>query len=275
MARALSPISPSPPPTHTIPCPHFFPPSSKINSETDFAARNEAFTSLVSAAAAAALTAPTPGPAGGEVGGGVLGTLASTSSSPDHLAAAVTSVAGTVRENIVLRRGARLDAVAGGVLGSYIHAAAGPGLGRMAALVALAPAGGGDAPLPPGAAGLAARLAMHVVASRPVALDRASVPTALVDAERAVLTAQAIASGKPGAVAAKMVEGRLGKWFEAAALADQPFVVDDSKKVGAVVREAGLRLTGFVRLQVGEGLDAKSGGDFAAEVAETLAKAAG
>lgn len=244
----------------------------QINSETDFAARNEAFTSLVSASASAALAAPAPGPSGGEVSGDTLGGLPSTSDA-SNLASAVTTVAGGVRENIVLRRGARLDAVAGGVLGSYIHTAAGPGLGRMAALVALAPAAEGAA-LPAGAADLAAKLAMHVVASRPVALDRASVPSALVDAERAVLIAQAIASGKPEAVAAKMVEGRLGKWFEAAALGDQPFVMDDSKKVGAVVKEAGLKVTGFVRLQVGEGLEAKEGGDFAAEVAQTL-KAAG
>ena len=115
---------------------------------------------------------------------------------------------------------------------------------------------------------------MHVVASRPLALDRASVPAGLVEAERAVLTAQATASGKPAAVAAKMVEGRLGKWFEAAALADQSFVMDDSQKVGAVVKAAGARLAGFVRLQVGEGLEAKGGGDFASEVRETL-KAAG
>ena len=115
---------------------------------------------------------------------------------------------------------------------------------------------------------------MHVVAARPVALDRSSVPEALIEAERAVLTAQAVASGKPAEVAAKMVEGRLGKWFEAAALADQPFVMDEAgKKVGAVVKEAGLVLGGFAHLQVGEGLE-KAGSDFAAEVSETL-KAAG
>lgn len=269
----MHPSLPSKPRTRT-----FYPPllpSRQINSETDFAARNEAFTSLVSAAAAAALAAPSPCPAGGEVASETLGALPTPSSST--LAAAVAAVAGGVRENIVLRRGARLDAPPGGVLGSYIHSAAGPGgAGRMAALVALGPAAGSpsSAPLPASAADLAARLAMHVVAARPLALDRASVPVALVEAERAVLAAQAAASGKPAGVAAKMVEGRLGKWFEGAALSDQAFVMDDSQRVGAVVAEAGLVLTGFVRLQVGEGLEAKAGGDFAAEVAETL-KAAG
>jgi elongation factor Ts len=266
-----------PPPFFHTPC--------QINSETDFAARNEAFTSLVSATAAAALRSPAPAPAGSEVAGDALGALppapsttaasAAAAAPPPprpSLADAVAAVAGTVRENIVLRRGARLDAAPdGGVLGSYVHTAVGPGLGRMAALVALAPVPGAGPPPADATADLAGKLAMHVVATRPLALDRASVPAALVDAERAVLAAQAAASGKPPAVAAKMVEGRLGKWFEAAALLDQPYLLDDARTVGAVATGAGVTVTGFVRLQVGEGLDAKGGGgNFAAEVAETL-----
>ena len=122
------------------------------------------------------------------------------------------------------------------------------------------------------------KLAMHVVAARPLSLDRKSLPGALVESERAIAAAQAATSGKgkPAAIIEKIVSGRLGKWYEEVVLLEQKLVMDDSLTVAAAAKREGVRVVGFARLQVGEGLEeeGKSGEGFKSEV-EKLAGGGG
>ena len=209
-------------------------------------------------------------------------------SDPLSLADAVADVAGTVRENIKLRRGYRLAVPPGsnGVIGSYIHAGVAPGLGRIASMVLLqhpeaaeksTAADVADAPDYEKLQEFAHKLAMHVVGAVPLFLSKGSVPPSALDKETAVLTDQASRSGKPQNIIEKMVQGRISKYYEEVCLLEQLFILDDKKKVKEAVTAAGeaagvadLQLSAFVRVQVGEGLE-ESKKDFAAEVAETLA----
>lgn len=192
------------------------------------------------------------------------------------------AAAAVVRENVVVRRVARLAVPSGsgknggsGVVGSYVHSPveAGARVGRMAGLIALEPLEGEEAAARSGKdssnlATLADKLAMHVVAARPLALDRGSLPASLVESERAIATAQAASSGKPAVIVAKIVEGRLVKWYEEVCLLEQRLVMDDSVTVAAAAKKEGARVVGFARLQVGERLEeaGDSGEDFKSEV---------
>ena len=113
---------------------------------------------------------------------------------------------------------------------------------------------------------LGRQIGMHVAATRPEALDIDAVDPAALERERAVLSEQARASGKPEAIIEKMVEGRIRKYYEEVVLLEQVWVHDGESRVRAVVKKAGATLTGFVRYQLGEGIE-KQTGDFAAEVA--------
>ena len=172
----------------------------------------------------------------------------------------------TVGENMTLRRAAALT-VETGVIGSYMHNALAPGLGKIGVLVALE-GGAATAALE----GLGKNLAMHVAASSPLAVSRDDLDPASVQRERAVLADQARQSGKPEEIIEKMVEGRLRKFYEEVCLVDQTYVIDGESKVGEVLaaaaKEAGAAVTvkGFARFCLGEGIDKKSA-DFAAEVA--------
>jgi elongation factor Ts len=127
---------------------------------------------------------------------------------------------------------------------------------------------------------VAHKLAMHVVGALPKYLDASSVPSDALAAERALLREQAARTGKPPAIVDKMVEGRITKYYEDVCLLDQPFIMDDKVRVrdivGAAGRDAGvdLAVTGFVRVQVGEGMEEEGKRDFATEVADTLQQAA-
>ena len=109
---------------------------------------------------------------------------------------------------------------------------------------------------------------MHVAHTRPEALDIDGVDPAALERERAVLTEQARASGKPDAIIEKMVDGRIRKYYEEVVLLEQVWVHDSESRVRAVVKKAGVTLTGFARFQLGEGIE-KPKDDFAAEVAAT------
>jgi elongation factor Ts len=113
---------------------------------------------------------------------------------------------------------------------------------------------------------LGRQVGMHVAATRPEALDTDAVDPAALERERAVLSEQARASGKPDAIIEKMVDGRIRKYYEEVVLLEQVWVHDGESRVRAVVRKAGAKLTGFARFQLGEGIE-KQTGDFAAEVA--------
>jgi elongation factor Ts len=218
----------------------------EVNSETDFVARNALFRDFVSAVAKIAadlqddvdaLKAATYPPSGRTIG--------------DE----VTHMAATIGENITLRRAAAL-AAEGGAVASYLHSAQGPGIGRIGVLVALDAERADETVLD-----LGKKIAMHVAAASPLAISRADLPADALDRERAVLVEQARASGKSEAVIQKMVEGRLGKFYEEVCLLEQPFVMDPQSKVGAVLeaasRDLGIRLQvrRFVRFGLGEGIE--------------------
>lgn len=256
----------------------------EINSETDFVARNDMFTSVVSRAAQALLLQSKNVPTK-NVDGDTLGGLAmDTPSGEDTILDTVQNVAGNVRENIKLRRGvvvkSRGSEEAEGIVGTYLHGRAGPDVGRIAAAVLLeSPKGESlNADQSKLLHDTAHSLAMHVVASSPKYLDRNSVPSDDIEKERSVLVEQARSSGKPEGIIAKMVEGRLGKFYQDVCLLEQPFVMEDKKRVVDVLKglsttlQRDVVLADYARIQVGEGMeDQEPKKDFAAEVSETIA----
>ena len=234
----------------------------EVNSETDFVARNELFQAFVRTVGQLALT-----------GDGNLESLqnASYPGTGRTVAAELTELIGRIGENLVLRRVARL-AVSSGIVASYVHNSLAPGLGKIGVLVALE-SSAGEAAL----AGLGRQLAMHVAAANPQYLDTASVPASDLDRERAVLREQAAQSGKADAIIDKMVEGRLRKFYEDNVLLEQVYVIDGETRVAKVIeaaaKEAGapIKIAGFVRFELGEGIDRPTT-DLAAEVAAQLAR---
>jgi elongation factor Ts len=261
----------------------------EINSETDFVARNDQFKQLVSSAAAALLSNSSvvegnKATSTQEIPTSVLEAtrMNDEGSSSPTLAEAVADVAGSVRENIKLRRGYHVSIPSGssGTIGSYIHGGIAPGLGRIASLVLLHHNEQLTGETAHQIQDLAHKLAMHVVGAVPKYLDRRQVPETALEVEKKLLTEQAAQSGKPQNIIVKMVQGRLSKFYEEVCLVEQPFIMDDKKKIKDVVEEAalkgkingGVELAAFLRVQVGDGLeeDGTRKKDFAAEVAETL-----
>jgi elongation factor Ts len=181
----------------------------------------------------------------------------------------LTHMIATIGENMALRRARRLQ-VKSGTVSAYMHNALAPGLGKIGVLVALESTG--DATQ---LAALGRQLAMHVAAANPQYLDIASVDAAALERERDVLREQAKTSGKGDAIIDKMVEGRLRKFYEEVVLLEQVFVVDGESRVSKVIEAAAkqvgapIRIAGFVRYALGEGID-KGTTDFAAEVAAQL-----
>ncbi len=232
----------------------------EVNSETDFVARNKEFQAFVTGVGELALD-----------GDGEMATLkeAVLLSAGRTVEAQLTHLVATIGENLVLRRLQRLAVQEGGVF-SYIHNALGPGIGRIGVIVALASHAGADQ-----LAGLGKQLAMHIAAASPLYLDIASVPQSALDRERGVLLEQARASGRPEGIVEKMVDGRLRKFYEEAVLLEQIFVVDQKTRISDVVEGAAkaagtpIRVAGFARFALGEGID-RHRPDFAAEVAAQL-----
>ncbi|MBP2312387.1 translation elongation factor Ts [Azospirillum soli] len=229
----------------------------EVNAETDFVARNDKFQAFSAKAAELALAGT------GDVEALKQAAYPGTSHSvQDEL----TSLIATVGENMNLRRSVRLS-VPAGVVVSYVHSAIAPGLGKIGVLVALESTG--DAAK---LAELGKQIAMHIAAARPDALDIADVDTSALERERNVLAEQARASGKPENIVEKMLEGRIRKYYEEVVLLEQTYVIDGETKVRKVVenvaKEIGtpVKLTGFVRYALGEGIE-KAESDFAAEVA--------
>ncbi len=230
----------------------------EVNSETDFVARNEGFQDFVKAVADLALAAE------GEIealkGSDYPGTGRTVDEELTHLIA-------TIGENMSLRRAAAL-AVSPGVVASYVHNAIADGLGKIGVLVALQSEADADK-----LTALGKQIAMHIAATAPRALSVDDLDPATVDKERDILKEQALASGKPAEIVDKMVEGRLRKFYEEVVLLNQTFVIDGESKVSKVLEQAGkdlgapVEIAGFVRFQLGEGVERKED-DFAAEVAQ-------
>ena len=223
----------------------------EVNAETDFVARNETFQAFVEAVAKIALdqgqdleaikAAPFPG-------------------TGRTVADELTHLVATIGENMNIRRAVVLN-VEQGAVATYVHSALRPGLGKIGVLAAVE--GPGEIAT---LEALGRQVGMHVAASRPESLDITGVDPAALEREKAVLSEQARASGKPEAIIEKMVEGRIRKYYEDVVLLEQVWVHDGESRVKAVVQKAGARLVGFARFQLGEGIE-KQSGDFAAEVA--------
>ncbi len=167
---------------------------------------------------------------------------------------------------MLLRRASLLE-VSEGVVATYMHNQVAPGLGKIGVLVALESSGDREK-----LQAFGRQLAMHVAAANPQALEPKDVDTSALERERAVLSDQARASGKPEEIIAKMVEGRLRKYYEEVCLLEQLYVIDGETKVRKAVEAMGteigapIKVTGFRRIQLGEGVEKKED-DFAAEVA--------
>jgi elongation factor Ts len=230
----------------------------ELNAETDFVARNEAFQALASGIAATAL----------KVDGDVETLRAAKMAGGESVADSITHLIATIGENMVLRRSARF-AVGQGAIGAYTHGAiaGATDLGRIGVLVAVEGAGDQAA-----LKELGRNIALHVAATSPLSLSVDDLDPAAVDRERAIFTEQAIASGKPPAVAEKMVEGRIRKFYEEAVLLKQAYVRNPDQTIEQLVAETAktlgspVKVIGFARFALGEGVD-KPTGDFAAEVA--------
>jgi elongation factor Ts len=214
----------------------------EVNSETDFVAKNAEFQGMVAKIADAALTVDDVDQLrDAEVDGKRIETL-------------ITDSIAKIGENMTLRRIAKLT---GDKVVSYVHNAVAPGMGKIGVLVAYT--GDDEA--------FARQVAMHVAAVNPAALNESELDQAVVDKERAVQMDIARESGKPEQVIEKMIEGRMKKFLSEITLVNQQFVVNPDLTVGDAAKEAGVEITGFVRLAVGEGIEVEKE-DFAAEVAK-------
>ena len=206
--------------------------------------------------------------------------LALTVNSDEELAAAATAsgdsvteffkkLVGKIGENMAFRRMTKLS-VTDGVVAGYIHNAVTDGMGKIGVLIALESTGD-KAKLEE----LGKKIAMHVAATSPLALSIEDLDSAVVDKERNMLKAEAIESGKPEAIVDKMVEGRMQKFFKESVLLTQIFVMDGERTIAKVIEDeaaalgADVKMTGYVRMGLGEGIEKKEE-DFAAEVAATL-----
>jgi elongation factor Ts len=234
----------------------------EVNAETDFVGRNETFQNFVSTTARIALDqggdmtkiaqAPFPG-----TGRDVQGEL--------------TNLIATIGENMSLRRAASLS-VSDGVVASYMHNKVANDLGKIGVLVALESTGDKAA-----LEGIARQLAMHIASTNPMSLTVEDLDKAATERERAVLTEKASQSGKGADVVVKMVEGGLRKFHQEVVLLEQLFVFDNKTRISKVVDQAAkqagapVRIAGYLRFALGEGIEKKSE-DFAAEVAAQLKK---
>ena len=220
----------------------------EVNAETDFVARNEHFTTFSNGLAKLVLDSgetdieklkTMPWATGGTVG------------------EQLTTLIATIGENMSIRRAAVLR-VSKGAVASYIHMN-----GKIGVLVGIE--GEGDAAK---FAEAAKNVAMHVAAANPQFLDRSQVDGSALEREREIFAEQARQGGKPENIVEKIVEGRLNKFYEEVCLTEQAFIMDTDHKVGDVVAKlgGGAKIAGFVRFQLGEGIE-KEMGDFASEVA--------
>jgi elongation factor Ts len=216
----------------------------EVNSETDFVARNDHFQGLVKMIAQVAL----------KTGADVDAILAAQAGSMS-IADAITSSIATIGENISLRRAAMLEANPG-VVSAYVHSQISDGLGRMGVLVALKSEGDADA-----LAALGRRLAMHVAAANPQALDASGLDPAVVAREKEVLADKFRQQGKPANVIDKIVESGLKSYYKEVCFLEQAYIHDPAKSVSQTLKEAErevggpVTITGYVRFALGEGVE--------------------
>ncbi len=214
----------------------------EVNSETDFVGKNSDFQSMVSKIATAAIAVKT------------VEELKATSVDGKTIEQTVTDAIAIIGENMSVRRMATLNA---SNVVSYVHNSVAPGMGSIGVLVGF----DGDNET------FARQVAMHIAAANPAALGEADLDPAMVEKEKSVQMDIARESGKPEAVIEKMIVGRMAKFLAESTLLGQAFVVNPDLTVEKAAEEAGIKITGFVRLEVGEGIEVEKE-DFAAEVAK-------
>jgi elongation factor Ts len=228
----------------------------EVNSETDFVAKNESFQEFVRNVAQIAL----------DKGGDVDLIAGAAYPRGGTVAEALTENIAKIGENQSLRRAALVE-VGEGAIVPYVHNQVAPGLGKIGVLVALESAAPAEK-----LTELGKQIAQHVAAANPLALSAEELPAGLIERERSIAMEKARESGKPENIIEKMVEGGLAKFRKDNALLSQLFVRDNKTPVAEVVASAakdagtGIALAGFVRFQLGEGIEKKES-DFAAEVA--------
>jgi len=216
----------------------------EINSETDFVAKNAEFQTMVKDIAAAALSADN------------LDALSKAEVDGKPVATLITDKIAKIGENMTLRRMAK---VSGDVVVSYVHNAAADDMGKIGVLVALKGADNG----------IGKQIAMHIAAANPQSLSEADLDPAIVEKERQIQIDIARESGKPEQVIEKMIEGRMKKFLAEVTLLGQQFVINPDVTVAKAAEEAGVEIVGYIRLEVGEGIE-KVEEDFAAEVAKAV-----
>jgi elongation factor Ts len=228
----------------------------EVNAETDFVARNDEFKAFVKSASEIALKE-----------GGDLSKLLAAGLGGSNVQQTLTELVAKIGENMSVRRTIALS-VNPGVVAPYVHNAASPELGKIGVLVALKSTAPADRLMP-----LAKQLAMHVAAANPQALSVAHLAPEVVERERNVQMDLARQSGKPENVIEKMMEGRMRKFYEDVVLTQQTFVIDGETRIEKLIEKASkdlgapVEIEGFVRFQVGEGIE-KVEADFADEVAQ-------
>ena len=227
----------------------------EVNSETDFVARNDLFQGLVKMIADVALDAGTDVEK-------ILAAKAGSVSVADSIADTIAKIG----ENMTLRRAAGLS-VGQGVVASYVHNSVVDGLGKIGVIVGLESGGNADE-----LKAFGRMVAMHVASANPQAIDPSGLDPAVVEREKGVLADKFKAQGKPANVIDKIVESGLKTFYKEVCLLEQGFIFDDKKSVAQAVKEAEgkvggpIKVTGFVRFALGEGID-KPRDDFGGEVA--------
>ena len=216
----------------------------EVNSETDFVGKNADFQAMVSKIADAAL------------GAGSVEALATTDVDGKPVSELITDAIAKIGENMSLRR---MSTVSADCVVSYVHNSVADGMGKIGVLVGMSA----------GNESFGKQVAMHIAAAHPTALNEASLDPVMVEKEKQVQMDIARESGKPEAVIEKMIVGRMKKFMAESTLMGQAFVVNPDLTVAQAAEEAGVQITDFVRLEVGEGIE-KVIEDFAAEVAKTM-----
>ena len=228
----------------------------EVNAETDFVARNQQFQGFVKKAVELSMNSDS------------VETLANASYGDGKtVQETLTGLIATIGENMSIRRMAKLS-VSQGVVATYIHNSIADGLGKIGVLVALE-SDADQAVLEM----LGKQIAMHVAATNPAFLDTSAVDPAVLEREKNVIRATAKEAGKPDDIIEKMLEGRVRKFYEEVVLLEQTYVLDGESKVSKIIDDAAkehgksVKLTGYIRFQLGEGIE-KEEVDFAAEVAK-------
>ena len=216
----------------------------EVNSETDFVAKNEEFTSMVNTILETIIDSDTKAVEEAlnlDCGEGTINDL-------------IVAKTAKIGEKLSLRRFEVVTKSDTESFGEYIHMG-----GKIAVLITVDGAN----------SEVAKDVAMHAAAMRPKYVNKDQVPTDEVEKERKVLKEQAMNDGKPEEIAAEMVEGRIRKFYEEICLEEQSFVKDSDKKVREYVKANGGTIKSMVRFEVGEGME-KREENFAEEVAKQM-----